>query len=252
MKNKEVKRLLAVMMLSVMAVSTTAESWQVHAAEEQTELAAEARSTVNTSQGVANFGRGTASITIAGNADQTLIGKKFHVYRLFNAQNSAGNESINYTFNPVFATPLKTVVGRKIGKPAASVTEYAVIDYIQSLNRHKVEGADTPQTPEGSYSDFRYFIEELRDEIVRQNVSGDIVNVTSVKSDNSVVFSNLEYGYYVVDEITSVDGTHSAASLCMVNTLNPSVKMNIKSDYPSVIEDPGGRQPQGDRGRRLE
>ena len=42
-----------------------------------------------------------------------------------------------------------------------------MIDYIQSLNNNQVEGAQTEQNIEGSYSEFRYFVEELRDQIVK-------------------------------------------------------------------------------------
>ena len=63
-----------------------------------------------------------------------------------------------------------------------------------------------------------------------------MVNIKDVKSDNSVQLTGLEFGYYLVDEITDVEGTHSAGSLCMVSTANPSAEMQVKSDYPSVIK----------------
>lgn len=234
---------IAAQMLSGMEVSAEK--------EQETEVTSGARSVMNTYQGSVNFGLGTASITIKGNENQTLIGKKFHIYNLFHAENSDGNESINYTINERFAAPLKTVVGKKLGKAAASVTEYEVIDYIQTLNTNPVEGAQTPQKLEGSYSAFRYFIEEVRNEIADRGIEGEIVNVTSVKSGNSVVLGGLAYGYYVVDEITAVDGTNSAASMCMVNTLNPAATMNIKSDYPSVskkIQEDDKRDDIGENG----
>lgn len=116
------------------------------------------------------------------------------------------------------------------------MTEYMVIDYIQSLNSYKVEGAQTEQELEGRYSKFRYFVEDLRNEIEKQGVQSDVVNIKDVKSDNSVQLTGLEFGYYLVDEITDVEGTHSAGSLCMVSTANPSAEMQVKSDYPSVIK----------------
>lgn len=199
----------------------------------------------------ADLGRGDASITITGNEDQSLTGKKFHVYKLFAAENSVGEESINYTFHPPFATALQTVVGRKLGKTPSTVTEYEVIDYMQTLNTNPVEGAKETQTLEGSYSEFRYFIEELRNEIVKEGVQGDVITVTSEQDADTVVIGGLEYGYYIVDEITQVEGTHSAASLCMVNTLNPDAQVNIKSDYPSVIkkiQEDDNRKNIGDNG----
>ena len=191
---------------------------------------------LKTSVGVVNFGGGSASISIKGNDGQTLVGKKFNVYKLFNAENSVNLESINYTLNPDYEEALKEVVGARLNKNKDQVTEYEIIDYIQSLNNNKVEGANTPQTLEGRYSDFRYFIEELRNKIEDLKITADVVEVTDTKDDNSISLEGLDWGYYVIDEVTSIEGSHSAASLCMVNTANPTADIKVKSDYPVVIK----------------
>lgn len=196
----------------------------------------ETRVEVGTPRGEANLGRGSAQITIAGNSTQTLVGKKFNVYKIFNAENSAGLESINYTLDDTYAPALRNIVGKKLNKTASQVTEYEIIDYIQSLNTNVVEGANADQTLEGRYSDFRCFVEELRSEITRLGIKGDVINVSEVKSDNSIVISGIDYGYYIIDEVTAVGDTHSASSLCMVNTANPNAEIQIKSDYPTVIK----------------
>lgn len=199
--------------------------------------AAEATQTYATPNGVADFGKGNASITISPNAGQSLIGKKFQVYKLFDAENAVDNESINYTWNDDYKTALQTVVGKKINKSASSVTEYDVIDYIQTLNTNKVEGAQADQKLEGRYSNYRYFVEALRDELVKEGLSPNTVNVTAVNAvDGSVKFSGLGYGYYLTDEVTAVQDTHSAASLILTNTANPNAQVNIKSDHPTLIK----------------
>lgn len=199
--------------------------------------AAEATQTYATPNGVADFGKGNASITITPNAGQSLVGKKFNVYKLFDAENAVDNESINYTWNNDYKTALQTVVGKKINKSASSVTEYDVIDYIQTLNTNKVEGAQADQKLEGRYSNYRYFVEALRDELVKEGLSPNTVNVTAVNAvDGSVKFSGLGYGYYLTDEVTAVQDTHSAASLILTNTANPNAQVNIKSDYPAMIK----------------
>lgn len=199
--------------------------------------AAEATQTYATPNGVADFGKGNASITITPNAGQSLVGKKFNVYKLFDAENAVDNESINYTWNNDYKTALQTVVGKKINKSASSVTEYDVIDYIQTLNTNKVEGAQADQKLEGRYSNYRYFVEALRDELVKEGFSPNTVNVTAVNAvDGSVKFSGLGYGYYLTDEVTAVQDTHSAASLILTNTANPNAQVNIKSDYPTLIK----------------
>ena len=225
--------LASILALGGMSVSTIGTPLlTVQAAEEATVAAKE----YHTQGGIANMGSSTANITIKGNEGQTLVGKKFHVYKLFLAQNAQGMESINYTFNPTYEQALKNVAAKALSVPVDDVTEYMVIDYIQSLNSYKVEGAQTEQELEGRYSKFRYFVEDLRNEIEKQGVQSDVVNIKDVKSDNSVQLTGLEFGYYLVDEITDVEGTHSAGSLCMVSTANPSAEMQVKSDYPSVIK----------------
>ena len=199
--------------------------------------AAEATQTYATPNGVADFGKGNASITISPNAGQSLVGKKFQVYKLFDAENAVDNESINYTWNKDYKTALQNVVGKKLNKTASSVTEYDVIDYIQTLNTNKVEGAQADQKLEGRYSNYRYFVEALRDELVKEGLSPNTVNVTAVNAvDGSVKFSGLGYGYYLTDEVTAVQDTHSAASLILTNTANPNAQVNIKSDYPTLIK----------------
>lgn len=197
--------------------------------------------TYSTVKGVATMGNGQAHIDITGNDGQTLVGKQFNVYKLFDAENAKGGESINYTFNPAYEQALKNVVAKALTKKgtttsAADVTEYQVIDYIQSLNNYPLEGATTDQTLESRYSDFRYFIEDLRDEMTTLNEAPEVVNVKNVRSDNSIRLDGLQYGYYVIDEVSNVEGTHSASSLCMVNTANPEAQIKIKSDYPSVTK----------------
>lgn len=195
-----------------------------------------AESSHPTPNGVANLGGGSASITINANNSQSLLGKKFNVYKLFDAENADGMESINYTFNNAYKSALQKVVGEKISKEASLVTEYEVIDYIQSLNNNKVEGANADQELEGRYSDFRYFVEELRDTMTDMGMKGELVQVTDVDPLGNIKISGLDYGYYIVDEVSDTEGTHSASSLCMVNTANPDAEVQIKSDYPSIIK----------------
>lgn len=192
--------------------------------------------TVGTPKGVATLGGGVGAITITPQENQSLKGKSFRVYKLFDAENADDEESINYTFNDTYKKALQTVAGKKIGKQTDKVTEYDVIDYIQSLNKNVVEGAQANQNQEGRYSDFRYFVEKLRDEIVKEGIKGTLVKVSEVQDTGSVKLTGLDYGYYVTDEVTTVSGTHSAASLIMVNTANPNATVQIKSDYPNLVK----------------
>lgn len=166
-------------------------------------------------------------ITINANDEsQSLVGKKFNVYKIFDAQNAVNSESINYTMNLVFEEALKAVTGK--------TTEYEIIDYIQTMNNNLVVNDVTHhQQEESRYSNLRYFIENLRNEIVTEGIAPTQTVTVPEGSDESFTF-DVPYGWYIVDEVTSVTGTHSAASLCMVNTANPDVAIDIKSDFPVV------------------
>lgn len=197
----------------------------------------QAPATLATPNGVADFGQGSASITIHPNDGQSLVGKKFQVYKLFDAENAVDQESINYTWNEAYKTALQTVVGKKINKSASAVSEYDVIDYIQTLNTNKVEGAQADQKLEGRYSNYRYFVEDLRNELVKEGLTPTTVNVTATSPvDGSVKFGGLGYGYYLTDEVSAVQDTHTAASLILTNTANPDAEVTIKSDYPTVTK----------------
>lgn len=189
-----------------------------------------------TDQGIVEFSAGDARIEVRGNEGQTLVGKTFYLHQLFEAENSEDLQSINYTINERYEDVLKEVVGKRIGKDASEVTEYEVIDYMQSLNSYVVEGAQAEQTVESSYSEYRYFVEELCEAIYNAGILGSEIRVLDTKADNSIEIRGLEYGYYMVQDATVVEGDHTAVSMSMLGTTNPEAVMNIKSDYPSVTK----------------
>lgn len=200
-------------------------------------FAQDAITAIETPGGIASMGSGSASIVITPNADsQSLVGKDFHVYQLFEAENSVNGESIAYAWNPEYQLVLQKVVGGRLNKTPSSVTEDEVIDYFQSLNTSIVPGTDSEQTNESAYSEFRYFVEELRTALNEDGYTGELVHVSEVNDQNSVVLEGLDYGYYLVDEETPASGSYSAASLCMVSTANPEADIKVKSDYPTVTK----------------
>ncbi|GFI41905.1 hypothetical protein IMSAGC017_01951 [Thomasclavelia cocleata] len=169
----------------------------------------------------------TINANIGDNGEvQSLAGKKFNVYKIFDAENSVGMESINYTMNPAYEKSLKKVTGKD--------TEYAIIDYIQTMNNNTViNNVEAPQLNESRYSNFRYFIENLRNMLVADKAEPTQVITVPASAKESYTL-DVPFGWYVIDEITNVVGEHSASSLCMVNTANPNVFINIKSDFPVI------------------
>lgn len=173
----------------------------------------------NVMNGVCFFNEGDASITIQANTNQSMKGKIFRMYRLFDVEVAGDNSSISYTLNPVYATKIKTIVGEKIGKAA---DEQDVLDYMRSLNNTS------------NQSEYRTFVEAIQKAV--ESLDAVVIHVDSTDESGNITFDKLRYGYYLIDEVTSVSNTHGAASLTMVNTANPNVTMNIKSDYPSVVK----------------
>lgn len=194
--------------------------------------------------------------------DQSIKNKQFMFYKIFNVVNAEHNESVNYTWNEKYKAITQKVIfdaltdsyktSNKINTPA-DVSEYAAIDYMQSLNNNRVEGALTEQKREGRYSDFRYFVEDLKNAIRKSGVEGDKFVVDSPDEHNRMTVEGLSWGYYFVDEISTgddvtngqpgrtedgrvTDGIHYASSLVLVNTVNKVAELTLKSDYPSIIK----------------
>ena len=174
---------------------------------------------VSVVNGTASFNEGNASILIQANANQSMQGKSFKVYKLFDATNSKDNTSIHYTLNRVYASKIKELVSSKLSK---SVSDQDVVDYMMSLDS------------EGSQSEYRTFIESIQQAI--STLDASIVNVESCDVNGNITLEKLGYGFYLIDEITNVSNVHAASSMTMVNTANPKTTIQIKSDYPSILK----------------
>lgn len=206
------------------------------------------------------------TLTVQGaNQSQSIKNKRFMFYKIFDVENAAAEESVNYKFVEKYKASLQKVVMAALNKRDAGkdgfveikkhtdVSEYMAIDYIQSLNTHMVEGSQTPQTRESDYSAFRYFTEDLKNQIRKDGVEGDIIEVGSPDAENKIKVSGLSWGYYFVDEISTgddisngrpgvtpdgrgTDGIHFASSLILVNTVNKDATIQLKSDYPEIVK----------------
>lgn len=202
-------------------------------------------------------------ITLNGSsATQSIKNKQFMFYKIFNVENAKHEESTNYTWNEKYKAVVQEVIFSKLSDEykrnnkitrATDVSEYAAIDYIQSLNNHKVEGSKTEQKVEGRYSAFRYFSEDLKNAIKAKGIEGDLIKVASPDGKNAIRVEGLSWGYYFVDEVSTgdsvsngqpgttedgrpTDGKHFASSLVLVNTVNNEAVITLKSDYPEITK----------------
>ena len=157
---------------------------------------------VSVVHGTANFNEGDASIVIQANQNQSMQGKSFKVYKLFDATNSKDNTSIHYTLNRVYASKIKELVSSKLSK---TVSDQDVVEYMMSLDN------------EGSQSEYRTFIESIQNAI--SSMEARIVNVESCDVNGNITLDKLEYGFYLIDEITNVSNSHAASSMTMVKKI---------------------------------
>lgn len=167
--------------------------------------------------GIVNFNQGSAVIEIQANENQSLVGKSFRLYRIFDVEN--GNESIHYTLNTKYKSEILNFFKTKTGN---DMDEDAIVDYLTTVENNSNQSA------------YRKLMEKLQ--TVVSKFDADTIYVDNVLSNGNITLTNLKYGYYMIDEITSVQNTHSASSLLMVTTANPNATIRLKSDYPSIIK----------------
>lgn len=172
--------------------------------------------------GTVQAGGGPASIVLKpSSASQTLQGRRFTLYRLFEAEPAAGGESVVYRFDPKTEAAVKQAVAAGLGIQAGVVGEQQAVDYVASLS--------------GQDSTLRQFLSTVQDHL--QPAQGESFRVDSTAADGSFTIAGLDYGWYMADEEgTDISGSHAAASLLMVSTAAPSVQIKVKSDYPQLIK----------------
>ena len=172
--------------------------------------------------GTVQAGGGPASIVLKpSSASQTLQGRRFTLYRLFEAEPAAGGESVVYRFDPKTEAAVKQAVAAGLGIQAGAVGEQQAVDYVASLS--------------GQDSALRQFLSTVQDHL--QPAQGESFRVDSTAADGSFTIAGLDYGWYMADEEgTDISGSHAAASLLMVSTAAPSVQIKVKSDYPQLIK----------------
>lgn len=172
--------------------------------------------------GTVQAGGGPASIVLKpSSASQTLQGRRFTLYRLFEAEPAAGGESVVYRFDPKTEAAVKQAVAAGLDIQAGVVGEQQAVDYVASLS--------------GQDSALREFLSTVQDHL--QPAQGESFRVDSTAADGSFTIAGLDYGWYMADEEgTDISGSHAAASLLMVSTAAPSVQIKVKSDYPQLIK----------------
>lgn len=182
--------------------------------------------------GVVSVGQGQGIITIEGKSGLSVKDRLFYIYKLLDCEKSDDGSSVSYTLNSSYRDIMKNIVIEKYKAEGKNFTpdemkDEVIVDYIASISNKPFEKAD---------SEYRKFIEEVRNSL-RNGAEHDIsVQVKGTDSQGKCVINGLDYGYYIVDEVTDNKDKNTASSLCMVTTADPEATIKLKADYPSVIK----------------
>lgn len=153
----------------------------------------------------------TANIKVEdGNENAT-----YYAYRLLNLETSTnqdGETNYAYTLNSKYQNIL---LGMIDGSADAYNPEKAVIDYLTTL----------------SADDTRDFADELYTTVYKAGLDAD----ATANAANDYTFQGVVQGYYLIVEVTVVDGTLQARSLTLLDTLGKTdISVYSKTDVPQM------------------
>lgn len=153
----------------------------------------------------------TANIKVEdGNENAT-----YYAYRLLNLETSTnqdGETNYAYTLNSKYQNIL---LGMIDGSADAYNPEKAVIDYLTTL----------------SADDTRDFADELYTTVYKAGLDAD----ATANAANDYTFQGVVQGYYLIVEVTVVDGTLQARSLTLLDTLGKeNISVYSKTDVPQM------------------
>lgn len=192
--------------------------------------------------------RYNVEITLKPGDAGSLAGRSFEVFKIFDVAVSANQSSYAYSFctsdNPTQDAKKKSAiqnvvakwynknkpVGQNEDKTPEQIDINTALHYIESLQ------TQTGQL-ESDTSMFRLFVQDLRDELNNQGVQADRTETIGKEnlSDQNYVLSNLEKGYYLIDEVSTNDtAIHGSKSLIMVSTIDGNQEIELKGNYPVV------------------
>jgi len=134
----------------------------------------------------------------------TIAGKSYDIYRIFDMTLSADNVHFAYTINPAF----KAFFDNK-----GLTDRAAAVNYVYSL--------------ENKESEITAFSNEVKTFALANNV-GTGVKFTQVATGTVTVFNDIPLGYYLFYP----EGTSNG--LCNLTSTDPNSKIELKGDYPSV------------------
>jgi len=177
----------------------------------------------------------TGSITIQNpsNSNATVAGKTFNVYKIFNATTNGNNTSYSW-YEKNGETPFydffygewenseHEIVAGVLGKQDDGNVQKAV-EYLADKNSG------------GSNFELSQVAEKLHDYIVATGATTYIDPVKAGDTATSVNIPNLSYGYYLVYDNTTLEGS-AVRSAVMLSTVNKDAVITLKANRPQILK----------------
>ena len=175
----------------------------------------------------ASAAEATGSITIQNpaNSNATVAGKTFNVYKIFNATTNGNNTSYSWY--------------EKDGKIPFYDFFYGADGVVEKNKTNgNVQGAVeylAEKNSGGNNFELSQVAEKLHDYIVATGVSTYIDPVKAGDTATSVNIPNLSYGYYLVYDNTTLEGS-AVRSAVMLSTVNKDAVITLKANRPQILK----------------
>ena len=177
----------------------------------------------------------TGGITIQNpsNSNATVAGKTFNVYKIFNATTNGNNTSYSWYekngekpfydfFYGEWENSENETVAGVLGKQDDGNVQKAV-EYLADKNSG------------GNNFELSQVAEKLHDYIVATGVATYIDPVKAGDTATSVNIPNLSYGYYLVYDNTTLEGS-AVRSAVMLSTVNKDAVITLKANRPQILK----------------
>ena len=166
----------------------------------------------------------TGSITIQNpsNSNATVAGKTFNVYKIFNATTNGNNTSYSW-YEEGGAIPFYDFFYGVVEKNKANGNVQGAVEYLAEKNSG------------GNNFELSQVADKLHDYIVANGAITPVKTVTAASSSTSVSISDLSYGYYLVYDNTTLEGS-AVRSAVMLSTVNKDAIITLKANRPQILK----------------
>lgn len=169
----------------------------------------------------------TGSITIQNpsNSNATVAGKTFNVYKIFNATTNGNNTSYSW-YEEGGAIPFYDFfygANGVVEKNKANGNVQGAVEYLAEKNSG------------GNNFELSQVADKLHDYIVANGAITPVKTVTAASSSTSVSISDLSYGYYLVYDNTTLEGS-AVRSAVMLSTVNKDAIITLKANRPQILK----------------